>query len=305
MTNSGKILVATDLSAPARHAVCRAFRLGAETGSELSVLHVMELDALDMLREMLGENLLEVKKVLRAEAHARLEELISETGIPRDLVARARISDGSALTAIAAEADALDVQLIVLGARGESFLRHAILGSTAARLLRLSASRPVLVVKQVPHEAYRSIVVAVDFSPASQQTIRLARHWAPAGDLVLLHAFELPYEGKLKIAGVDEEILRQYVTQQSEIRRQHLHEMAINLGLAPAEYSVRVVYGDPAQQIIAMEQEVDADLIVMGKHGSHFAEEFLLGSVIKHVLAQSQCDVMSVGNPQTVNEVLS
>ena len=47
-----------------------------------------------------------------------------------------------------------------------------------------------------------------------------------------------------------------------------------------------------------MEQEVDADLIVVGKHGAHIAEELLLGSVTKHVLAESQCDVMVICDPR-------
>ena len=50
MTSAQTILVATDLSAPARHAVERAFHLAASTGSELYILHAMELDAVDSLR---------------------------------------------------------------------------------------------------------------------------------------------------------------------------------------------------------------------------------------------------------------
>ncbi|MBK6336610.1 MAG: universal stress protein [Betaproteobacteria bacterium] len=69
---------------------------------------------------------------------------------------------------------------------------------------------------------------------------------------------------------------------------------------APAaiDYSARIVRGDPAQQIIAIEQEVDADLIVVGKHGAHIAEELLLGSVTKHVLGESQCDVLVICDPR-------
>ena len=116
--------------------------------------------------------------------------------------------------------------------------------------------------------------------------------------MVLLHAFELPYEGKLTFAGVDEQVIRQYVTNESEVRRKRLHDLAAAAGLAATEYSARIVHGDPAQQIIAMEQEVDADLIVVGKHGSHIAEELLLGSVTKHVLAESQCDVLVICDPR-------
>jgi len=294
-----RILAATDLSAPARHAVARAFRLAAPGGSELHILCALELDALDVsLREMLVGDSSTVKSALVDDAREQLARLAGDPAIHQGLAALPRVVVGNPLTVITAEADALDANLIVLGARGESFLRHTLLGATAARLLRKSARRPVLVVKQVPHEAYRSVLIAVDFSPVSLQAIRMARQLAPDADLVLLHAFELPYEGKLKFAGVDEQVIRQYITAGSETRRKRLHNLAAAAGLAPMEYSVRIVRDDPAQQIVAMEQEVDADLIIVGKHGSHIIEELLLGSVTKHVLAESQCDVLVMCDPR-------
>ncbi len=304
MTNAQTILVATDLSAPARHAVERAFLLAARTESELCILHVMELDTFDGLREMLGDDVFKVKTALNSDAHECLEQLAVDAAIHRGIAARTCVTEGNPLATIAAEADALDAHLMVLGARGESFLRHALMGSTAARLLRKSSSRPVLAVKQAPHEAYRSVVVAVDFSPVSRHAIRMARQLVPDADLVLLHAFELPYEGKLTFAGVDAEVIRQYVTNEGEVRRKRLHDLAVAAGLTAVEYSARIVHGDPAQQIVAMEQEFDADLILVGKHGSHIAEELLLGSVTKHVLAESQCDVLVICDPREAPDQL-
>ena len=298
MTTAKTILVATDLSAPARHAVERAFHVAANTDSELNILHAMELRSLDTLRELLGDDLSEVKAALNSDARKHLEQLTGDASIHRGVAARTCVAEGNPLATIAAVAQELDAHLLVLGARGESFLRHALLGSTAARLLRKSATRPVLVVKQAPHEAYRSVLVAVDFSPVSLYAIQLAKFWAPGADLVLLHAFELPYEGKLAFAGVDEHLIRHYVANEAEARRKRLHELAATAGLASPEYSVRIIHGDPAQQIIATEQDVDADLIVVGKHGSHIAEELLLGSVTKHVLGESQCDVLVICDPR-------
>lgn len=293
-----RILVATDLSAPSRHAVERAFCLAASADSELYVLHAMELDALESLREMLGDDLLSVKAALNSDARKRLEQLTGDAAVNRGVAAQTSVAVGNPLATIAAEADALDAGLLVLGARGDSFLRHTLLGSTAARLLRKSAKRPVLVVKQAPHEAYRSVVVTVDFSPVSMGAVRLARQLAPEAQLTLLHAFELPYLGKLTFAGVDEQVVWKYVITGGESRRKRLHDLAAAAGLAPMAYSARVIHGDPAQQIIATEQEVDADLIVVGKHGTHVAEELLLGSVTKHVLAESQGDVLVICDPR-------
>lgn len=293
-----RILAATDLSAPARHAVERAYHLAASAGSDLYILHAMELGAVDSLREMLGDDLYSLKAVLNGDARMRLDRLTSDTSINCGIAAQTCVALGNPLASIAAEADALDASLVVLGARGESFLRHATLGSTAARLLRKSVRRPVLVVKQAPHEDYRRVLVAVDFSPASMQAICTTRRLAPAAELVVLHAFELPYEGKLVLAGVDEQVIRRYIATDSEARRKRLHDLAAAAGLAPIDYSARVIHGDPAQQIIAMEQEYDCDLVVVGKHGTHVAEELLLGSVTKHVLAESQGDVLVICDPR-------
>ncbi len=51
---------------------------------------------------------------------------------------------------------------------------------------------------------------------------------------------------------------------------------------------------DAAQTIIDEAQTQHYDLIVMGRHGANVAEEFLLGSVTKRVLAESSSDVLVV-----------
>ena len=53
-----------------------------------------------------------------------------------------------------------------------------------------------------------------------------------------------------------------------------------------------------AQDQIDLLAQVDADLLVVGKHGSHIAEELLLGSVTKHVLAEAQGDVLVICDPR-------
>lgn len=46
------------------------------------------------------------------------------------------------------------------------------------------------------------------------------------------------------------------------------------------------------------EQERDCDLIALGKHGAHVAEDLLLGSVTKHVLMEAQADTLVVPDPR-------
>lgn len=288
------ILAATDLSASARHATARAFRVAAASGSELHIVHVAQLDTLDSLRALLGADFSRIRAALEADARERLSELADNPAIHRGVATHARIIVGNPLSVVLSEADGLDADLVVVGARGESFPLHLQTGATASRLLRKSSRHPVLLVKQQPHDDYRVILVAVDFSPASLIAIRMARRVAPGAKIMLLNAFELPYEGKLAIAGIADEVVHGYVVSEGERRRARAHKLAAAAGLAMRDYSVRILHGNPALEIVAMEQECDADLVVVGKHGASVTEELLLGSVTKHVLAESQGDVLVI-----------
>ena len=121
---------------------------------------------------------------------------------------------------------AADADLLVVGARGEALLRHALLGSTASRLLRKSAARPVLMVKQPPHQPYRRVLIPVDFSPASTRALHLVQRLAPGAHLILLHVFHVPFEGRLSYAGVDKAAIHTYRRRRREDALQHLHALA-------------------------------------------------------------------------------
>ncbi|MFA7321563.1 MAG: universal stress protein [Dokdonella sp.] len=291
-----RILAATDLSAPARHALDRGFRIAAATGARYSVMHALDLDLLDALRDWLGEESDNVKRKLGDQARDELSRLLADPARNHGVIAESTIVAGTPLTTIPAQADAINADLLILGARGNDFLRHLLLGTTASRLLRKVARRAVLVVKQPSHEAYRRLLIPVDFSPVSARATEFARQLAPTAEIFLLHAFEAPFEGKLAFAGVEDDVMQRYraATREDAMRRmRHLADMA---GLATGDYTPLAAHGDPSQQAIVFEQELGCDLIVMGKHGKHVTEELLLGSVTKHVLAESQCDVLVIGD---------
>lgn len=294
MTRLTKILAATDLSAPARHAVDRGFQIAAQTQASYSVIHALELDALDSFREWLGEDVSAVKKKLEEDALAQLQKLVTDAEHNHGIKADAVVVSGSCLSVINTFAEQLGTELLVIGARGQDFLRHHFLGSTASKLIRKSVRYPVLVVKQPLHQAYKRVLIPVDFSSASASAIQFAQLVAPEAEIILMHAFEVPFEGKIAYAGVDEDIVKQYRISARDRALAAIRAAADAAGLDIGDYTPLIVHGDPSQSVIDQEQEFDADLIVMGKHGRNFTEELLLGSVTKHVLAESQCDVLVV-----------
>jgi len=221
---------------------------------------------------------------------ARLgEHLAQECGAP----VAADVVTGPLIAGILGHATAHRADLLVLGARGASFMRHLMLGSTAERLIRTS-DRPLLVVKQPPHERYRRVLVAVDFSKSSVTALGLARAVAPHADLVVFHAYEVPYEDWMRTAEVPEDALQHYQQAARQRALQDMQAFLASAGLAADEVPTVVVKGDPTLCILEQEQELDCDLIVVGKQGESVPEELLLGSVTKHVLQQSQSDVLVV-----------
>lgn len=286
-----RLLAATDLSAPARHAVERAALVSQETGASLDLLHVANLAPLERLRQLMLETSEELQQRVLDAARAKLCELVEALLKSYNVSAGTRIVCGSLLTELAKELDAMAADLIVCGARGESFMRHLLLGSTAERMLS-ETKCPMLVVKQAAHGPYQTLLVPVDFSPSSLRAIGNARAVAPHADIILLHVFEVPFEGYLRYASVDEDTINHYRVIAKQEAAQKLLALIKETGLPLNTVRFIVLHGDPSLRIVEQEQELNCDLIVMGKHGENMLEELFLGSVTKHVLAESQCDVL-------------
>jgi len=91
MTTARMILVASDPSAPARHAVQRALLLTSFGGGEVHIVHALELDALDSLRELLGANVSATKAALEAYACERLARIATDAADGRGIAAQTRV----------------------------------------------------------------------------------------------------------------------------------------------------------------------------------------------------------------------
>src|SRR3990167_4726001 len=291
MSKLHSILAATDLSTPARHAAERAAQISQQSSVPLCLLHVANLAPLQRLRQMLTSSHESVEQRVLATARERLQTEADALHARYGVNVDDRLVIGALITEIRTVADELATGLLVCGARGESLLRHMLLGSTAERMLS-NTTRPLLVVKQAPHQAYKTVLVPVDFSASSIRAIRQARMVAPQSQLVVLHVFEVPFEGHLRYANVDEDTINRYRVAALQEASQRLQTLCQDAGLSAADSRQVVIQGAPATRILEQEMEQDSDLIVLGKHGENALENLLLGSVTKQVLVESQADVL-------------
>ena len=291
------IVSATDFSAPSRHAAWRAALLARAAGAPLTLVNTLGGTALDDLRRWLTQadstaDAEQAAFAMEAEARQRLQALADELGQRHGIPVQTELATGHVVDQVTRHADAVDAGLLVTGTRGAGFLRGALLGSTAERIAKRSA-RPVLMVRQLPHEPYRRVLVPVDFSDWSQAAIQLARRVAPEATLVLMHAVELPYEGKMRVAGVNGEVMARYVHSARQEAESRLRALAAEAGLGDAQVRLSMPGGaDPWMLIVQEEQEQDCDLVVIGRQGRHALDELLLGSTTRMVLAEGSADVL-------------
>ena len=297
MNSSLSLLAATDFSAPARHALERAAQLAAaHPGAHLTLGHVISTPMLARLRGLMRDETTAMEAGLADEAAQALAELAARLGTQHACPVDTRLSQGSPLDAISGLADELQADLLVMGARGAHFVREFLLGSTTERVL-CKTRRAVLAVKQRPQGAYRRVLVPVDFSAHAVAAARAAHRWLPDADIVLLHAYEVDIEGTLRFASIAEEQIHQYRVRAREEALDAMTQFIDQLSIPSGQLTRLLVHGAPTLRILEHEQSLDADLIVMGKHGQSTLEELLLGSITKHVLAYSSSDVLVAGQP--------
>jgi universal stress protein E len=286
-----RILAATDLSASARHAAERAALVSKEACAPLDLLHVANFDTLERLRLLMDVAPDDMLARVLDSAQVRVAELALALKQRYGVSAGIRVTAGSLLPELAKACEALTAGLLVCGAQGESVLRHFLLGTTARRILS-TAKCPVLVVKQTPHEPYQRLLVPVDFSPSSLRAIRHARSIAPLADIVLLHAFDVPFARDIRSAGLADEIIDLYRVAAKREALQKLTALRDEAELSSNGTCLIVLHGDARSRIIEQEQERDCDLIVMGKYGKSLVEKLLMGSVTEHVLSEARNDVL-------------
>jgi nucleotide-binding universal stress UspA family protein len=281
---------ATDFSGSARLAADRAAQLAAQHKARLSVLHVINSGWADELRAWLTDSDAWQAR-LKTETNNRLQAEADRLGTASATAASPLLLDGHPVNRLADAVLDGRVDLLTVGVRGSSPLHHLLIGTTAERLLRKVAC-PLLLVRQAAEQAYQRVLIPLDFSPWSERAVDLALQVAPDAVLVLMHSFSIPFEEKLRFAGVDDATLDHYRERARVDALRQMEAFVQDRALAPDRYRLCLCEGDAPQHILTQARERGCDLIVIGKHGRQAAEELLLGSVTKHVVSEAECDVL-------------
>ena len=129
-------------------------------------------------------------------------------------------------------------------------------------------------------------LVGIDGSPASLIALRLAKRiLVPDGRLLALAVAETRFAAH---AGMDAPVWTEEINRNAR-EAAALAESEIDSAFGDA----RVVQGDAARTLLATAAQIDADLVVVGSHGTSRATGIALGSVATRMIHDAPCSVLT------------
>lgn len=146
-----RILVPVDFSTTSRKAVRYARRFAETYGARVTLFHVVDFADIDRVALRLGPL---AQERMESEATSRAKDMLKQLGgqeLGDSIKHDCEIVVGLATKSIVEKAKQWDADMILVGVHSERVIKHAIIGSTAERVVRL-APCPVLVVRDHEHE---------------------------------------------------------------------------------------------------------------------------------------------------------
>lgn len=180
MTTIDRILVPTDFSEPARHALRYASDLGRRLRSSLVVMYADTfLPPVDYANEFgvwADTNVPALEAEMKKKLAGEINTYVDSTVAASDVVCVASPAAGILEQAIKSHAD-----LIVMGTHGRSGMPRIVFGSVTEEVMR-RATVPVLAVppNTTASASFHSIVWPAQENPRGREVLRLAARLAPA-----------------------------------------------------------------------------------------------------------------------------
>jgi len=141
-----------------------------------------------------------------------------------------------------------------------------------------------------------AVLLALDFDEASTSAGRAALDMGifEHTDVIVMHAFEAPFEGTLRRWPDSTGAADDYVAGEHSLAVDKLYDLVRELGLPAKGQRVVGVNGTPARSILESARSEDSHLIVMGTNQRKGWERLLIGSVTEDVIRDPHRDVLMI-----------
>lgn len=280
-----RILVPTDMTSFSELALRYALLFHKRLGAKITLLHADEISWL-AAEHPLGYYFENVP-----EAKTALTKTLSEYAaahVPPEVGATTLFEDQAPERAIVDTARDIGADLIIMGTHGRSGLRRALLGSVTERVLH-TTNIPVISVapERFPHDpdvAIKSILCPVNFTAIARLALERACGMAEAfdADLVVMHVVE----------GTEPRLFSAVETE--------FKTWVDPLIRANTRYREVVINGsDAAERVLAVADQIGADLIVVGAQHRAFSDTTVVGTTTEMITRFARHAVMTVMRPPT------
>jgi nucleotide-binding universal stress UspA family protein len=250
MMNKRRILVAADVTNGRDAAFERGLAIARTSGAELYILHAVP-----------ANQPFSVGATERLRRTADFRNRAEQVGVTLQAVEQ----HGDPAEIIELHANALDVDLIVMGAKRHRWPPWLRRSSLTERVLRRS-KQPTLVVRNDDTGSdFENVLVAVDLSPESKSVVERAIQLA--GDdsprFTIVHALN-SIEAAKAVQSRARWMVPEYRTHLFEDARRQL-ETVLNELSTPVDTRVQLAAGSAPDAIVNVAKAMNADLIVVGR----------------------------------------
>jgi nucleotide-binding universal stress UspA family protein len=291
------LLVATDLS-DLDHLMPFAMEQASRSGARMILLHVLSASAA-FTADAAGMPYYDTLGALEIAAQTLRPwcDLARKKDIPCDVLVR----EGHPTQQIAAAIRQFKVDCVLLGTRSRSKLGKLLIGSVAEQVLR-SVYLPVITVGPEAHlpvdqDDVRTVLHATTLRETSRPSAALACQIAAAQKAKLLLLHVLPPTLEMQREGLP--MGMDFAT------KAELERLATETGVGCCnEIESIVAHGDPTIEILALAQERQASLIVLGATQRSAFENLTRDRTVYRVLAHARCPVLTLREPQAMPETI-
>ncbi|MFN3649449.1 MAG: universal stress protein [Armatimonadota bacterium] len=215
-----------------------------------------------------------------------------------------KIRNGKPAAEIVQEIEEDPPDMVALGSRGLGAVARFLLGSVAERVAR-HASCPVLVARELK-EGIRRVILGIDGSPGAAYATEWLQRFPLPPDCEVRVVTSVPqynlraYSAE-RLPGLADELQAIQLAERLEAeRRLQLVSAAFLEAGKQAVPELRQQH--PALGLVEAAEQLEADLLVVGRQGMSRIERFLMGSVSEHVLHHAPCSVLIIPNPNAPEE---
>ena len=219
----------------------------------------------------------------RRRSISKYEHVIENAGFDVDV----HVVRGTPHRRIRGIAETIGAGLTLVGSRGKSPLENRVIGSTARNLARTTET-PLIVNRiergtdepaVVRQHLFQRMLYATDFSDNAQRAFEAFSYLRHATHEATLVHVQTPKDPEYPPDDGPEA---------------KLTELADQLEAWDIETRTEVRQGDPADEILAVEDAVDSTTILVGTRGHSRLRRLLLGSVSEDLVARAHGNVMLV-----------